>query len=186
MPLRRLAARFLAALGPAGLAPEDLGLGECRCQCCGAPARPERGALPLCPACRSALARREGGFCPACGELYADETRAPHRCAACLAAPPPFDRLAFWGRYAEPLAGLIMGYKYTDPRLGGGLGRSHLLGTLAHGAYQRLAGLDPALPLPDLAAPVPLHPHRLRMRGFNQSLELARGLCRLSGLPLAA
>ncbi len=30
----------------------------------------------------------------------------------------------------------------------------------------------------DLIVPVPLHPRRLRRRGFNQSLELARGLAR--------
>ncbi len=32
--------------------------------------------------------------------------------------------------------------------------------------------------------PVPLHKKKLRARGFNQSLEIARGICAGSGLPL--
>lgn len=156
------------------------GLGERRCQCCGALARPALDELPLCPDCLRALARRRGGFCPACGELYADESQPPHRCAACLTAPGPWDRLAFWGRYAEPLTGLIHAYKYSSA-----LHRSGLLEALAHGAFLHLPGLDPGLPPPELVAPVPLHPKRLKERGFNQSLELARGLAARAGLPLA-
>jgi len=163
------------------VAAATLGLRECRCQCCGAAASPAPGALPLCARCLDALAPRSGGFCPVCGALHADETQAPHRCAACRADPPPWDRLAFWGRYADPLTGLIHAYKYASA-----LHRSGLLEALAHGAYLRLEGLAPELPRPDLVVPVPLHPRRLRARGFNQSLELARGLARLAGLPLAA
>jgi ComF family protein len=57
---------------------------------------------------------------------------------------------------AEPLAGLLHGY------------------LLAH-------------PVPaDVLVPVPLHPRRLRERGYNQSELLARGLGRLAGLPVIA
>jgi ComF family protein len=38
----------------------------------------------------------------------------------------------------------------------------------------------------DLIAPVPLHPARLRERGFNQALELARPLSSRLGIPLSA
>jgi ComF family protein len=42
-----------------------------------------------------------------------------------------------------------------------------------------------AHPMPaDLISPVPLHPRRLRARGYNQSTLLARELAKLSGLPL--
>ncbi|MCH2169884.1 ComF family protein [Myxococcota bacterium] len=64
-----------------------------------------------------------------------------------------------------------------------------------------LAGFDPAasavmgwliecasLPLtrerPDLIVPVPLHPRKLRARGFNPAAELARVLARRQGVPL--
>ena len=38
----------------------------------------------------------------------------------------------------------------------------------------------------DLLVPVPLHPTRLRERGFNQSLLIARGIAAASGKPVAA
>jgi len=37
-------------------------------------------------------------------------------------------------------------------------------------------------PLPEMPAPVPLHPSRLRERGFNQALEIARSAARPAGL----
>jgi ComF family protein len=42
---------------------------------------------------------------------------------------------------------------------------------------------DPPI-LPDLLIPVPLHVSRLRARGYNQALELARPLAKRLGLPL--
>jgi ComF family protein len=38
----------------------------------------------------------------------------------------------------------------------------------------------------DVLVPVPLHPHRQRTRGYNQSLLLAREVSRRLGLPMAA
>lgn len=46
--------------------------------------------------------------------------------------------------------------------------------------------IDPVrlLPVPDALVPMPLHPARLRQRGFNQCLELARPLSRALNMPL--
>ncbi|MBN1366819.1 MAG: ComF family protein [Dehalococcoidales bacterium] len=53
--------------------------------------------------------------------------------------------------------------------------------TLAEFLYEHLINY----PLPaDVIVPVPLHPKRLRERGYNQSLLLARELGKLTGLPL--
>ncbi len=41
-------------------------------------------------------------------------------------------------------------------------------------------------PAPDLVVPVPLHPRRLRARGFNPALVVAREVARSAGAPLAA
>jgi len=37
---------------------------------------------------------------------------------------------------------------------------------------------------PDCIVPVPLHPHRLRQRGYNQALELARPISKDFNVPL--
>jgi ComF family protein len=61
----------------------------------------------------------------------------------------------------------------------GRLADARLLGELF------LASLDPAVhPLPECLIPVPLHPVRLRERGFNQALELARPISQQLNLPL--
>ncbi len=52
---------------------------------------------------------------------------------------------------------------------------------MLHAAFARLGP-----PVPDVVVPVPLHERRLRERGFNQSLELARGLAGRTGIGLAA
>jgi ComF family protein len=38
--------------------------------------------------------------------------------------------------------------------------------------------------LPELIIPVPLHPNRLKQRGFNQSIELARPVSKTFGIPM--
>ena len=38
--------------------------------------------------------------------------------------------------------------------------------------------------LPDVLIPVPLHPARQRVRGFNQATEIARHVARVTGIPL--
>ena len=40
------------------------------------------------------------------------------------------------------------------------------------------------MPAVDLAVPVPLHPSKLRRRGFNQTVLLAKPLLRARGIPL--
>lgn len=75
--------------------------------------------------------------------------------------------------YGGPLADAIARFKYG--------GRAELAGVL--GALLAEA----ALPLAghvDCAVPLPLHPSRLRERGFNQSALLARPVARALGVPL--
>ncbi len=76
--------------------------------------------------------------------------------------------------YAAPIKQLILAGK-----TGKQLDKLHLLAELTAHA------LKPAITeLPEAILPVPLHPSRLRQRGFNQSLELARPLAQQLGLPL--
>lgn len=94
-------------------------------------------------------------------------------CPACLRRPPPQAGTHALFHYAAPVDGLVSGLKY-----GARLSHARLLGRL-------LAERGRALPAPAALLPVPLHPARLRTRGFNQAVELARPLARALGVPLA-
>ena len=62
-------------------------------------------------------------------------------------------------------------------KFNGGLSDGRLLGRLLVDAVVARGGC-----LPELILPVPLHVARLRRRGFNQSLELARPLAEATGI----
>ena len=44
--------------------------------------------------------------------------------------------------------------------------------------------VDRQLQVPDVLIPVPLHYQRLRQRGYNQALELARPIAKMLGIPI--
>ena len=114
----------------------------------------------LCEPCRADLPWLPGARCPRCALPTAGGTI----CGNCLRDPPAFDGIAAVVSYAFPVDALIGRLKYAGelmlaPVLG------DLLGTVAR--------LDP---VPDLVLPIPLASDRLRHRGFNQTLEIARAL----------
>ncbi len=90
------------------------------------------------------------------------------RCGACLSDPPPYQRCLSLFRYAEQAPRLVSLFKYH-----GQLQQGRLLADLLASKIRHHYAEDE---LPDLLMPVPLHSRRLRQRGFNQSLELARHL----------
>lgn len=61
----------------------------------------------------------------------------------------------------------------------GSLHQGRLLGELLVRSLQARA-----LPRPELLVPVPLHSGRIRARGYNQALEIARWVARALALPL--
>jgi len=76
--------------------------------------------------------------------------------------------------YEPPVDALIHGAKYHQR-----LGDARSLGVLL-AEYVAAVGGE----LPPLIVPVPLHRQRLRERGYNQALEIARPLARSLGLRL--
>ncbi len=99
---------------------------------------------------------------------------APGVCGQCQQSPPSFDAARALFYYREPLDQLIKGLKF-----GGKLHNARLLGQLMAERWQGSAAMQF-----DAIVPVPLHPARLRQRGFNQALELARPLAKALELPL--
>ena len=142
------------------------------CLLCGA--RGTQG-LDLCHGCLSDLPA-VGAACHCCA-LPLVGTEAGRLCGQCQQQPPAFDRSISLFRYQPPVAGLIQQLKFN-----GRLAIARSLGELlAQLLAQRLASVHP---LPEAILPVPLHVTRLRQRGFNQALELARPLAQVLQLPL--
>lgn len=129
----------------------------------------------LCAVCAQELAPRLAGYCPGCGELYDQMDEPLHLCGDCLREPRPWDSFFFHGPYSGLLKGTLLAFKFRQ-----GLGHARLLQALAAKAFSLRGGSG----LPDLLIPVPLHPRRLAWRGYNQSLELSRGLASELDRPL--
>ncbi len=134
----------------------------------------ESGAI--CGTCWTAIARIEGPQCPVCGSPFRSDaalSHSPtHRCGACREAPPSFTRAVSAGLYEGVLAEAIRGCKYRN------------IVKLIPALSPLLRPALDALPAADAVVPVPLHPRRLRQRGFNQSLLLAAWVSRSVERPL--
>lgn len=95
-------------------------------------------------------------------------------CGKCQHHPPAYDATRAAFHYRPPLDKMIKRLKFN-----GDLYLARLLGGLM---ADSLNGLDTVMP--DIIVPVPLHYRRLRERGFNQALELARPIAERLRLPL--
>ena len=132
------------------------------CLLCGAPDVAEL----LCAACVGDMPRLPEHRCPVCGQSVPDASP----CGACLKRPPAYDATVGVFRYAFPVDKLVQALKY-----------GHRLAIADYFAAAMAAG---GRPDGDLVIPLPLSPQRLRQRGFNQAVEIARPLARTLGLPL--
>ncbi len=125
-------------------------------------------APALCADCYAELPWLPDAHCPQC----ALPTHHGRLCGTCLAHPPRFSAVSAAFTYDWPLAPLIHHYKYA--------GNLALARLFARALTSQLAGSV------DLIIPMPLAPRRLRERGFNQALEIARHVSRTTGIELAA
>lgn len=143
-----------------------------RCLLCGAGM--EAGAL--CEACIRGFTPIHGPFCDRCGGL---REAGQAICEGCEKGPEPtFAWSQAMGQYGGTLRHAIHRFKYD-----GKTALAHPLGVALARSLD-----DPFTPLLtstsgepltfDAVVPVPLHPSRLRQRGFNQAERLARVVAR--------
>jgi len=127
----------------------------------------------FCARCRGEFPEIGSPLCPVCGRPFVSESGEDHWCEACMRKPPAYDALRAPFLFDGLIMEAIHKFKYGPrPHLGRSLGP--LLADFADKWTENLNGL--------LVFPVPLHPRRLRERGFNQSLILARHVAaRLGG-----
>jgi ComF family protein len=134
--------------------------------------------LETCSGCGGAA---EAGFCRGCAHGIA---RVIDPCPRCGLARPVAHcprRAAAWSvlhvaapfAYCAPLDRHIHALKYRGARR---LGRAFALLLAEHVAHRASAV--------DALVPVPLHPLRLRYRGYNQAVEIARALGAALDLPV--
>lgn len=133
----------------------------------------------LCTPCRHAYFSCHTARCLQCGL----PSQAPH-CAQCLQQLPAFDATIVAADYVPPADQLVLALKFGH-RLALAPMFAHLLRDALLQQQATRPGYAP-LPLPDLLLPVPLGPQRLRERGFNQALQIARPLARALGIALHA
>lgn len=138
------------------------------CLLCGGPSDDQA----VCAGCRGDLPLLASPACPVCAAPLGFPATA---CGTCLGKPPAFDASHAAWRYSYPVDRLLQLLKFGH----GAIGRRFASADFC--AQTLLAG---SLPEGDMIVPVPLAPLRLRGRGFNQALEIARPLARARGLPL--
>jgi ComF family protein len=151
-----------------------------QCEVCEAPLGAQRRSC-VCEACLGGMPALAPPWCDRCGVPLAPSA-APGCCPPCLHRPPRFEsaRAAALYRPAHPglnprppLAVAVQRLKYAQRR------------ALADALGQLLAERYP-FGRDALVVPVPLHITRLRERGFNQAVLLARRLGRARGLAVAS
>lgn len=125
-----------------------------------------------CAACEADLPYLDTGHCPVCALPSAQG----EVCGQCLKKPPPFSQTTAVFGYHYPINKLIQMMKYGEQL------------PLAHAFALQLARKIDLAERPDYVIAMPLHPTRLRERGFNQSLLIAQTVAhqhRLKLLPHA-
>jgi ComF family protein len=132
--------------------------------------QPTRG--PVCGICWASILPITPPVCDRCGDplpTWRDISVPLASCARCRRMRRSIDRARAIGEYTGPLRAIVHALKYEGRR------------TLARplGRMMRDRGAD-VVRGADCVVPVPLHASRLRHRGFNQALDLARHL----GLPV--
>ena len=115
----------------------------------------------LCDACRAELPGLAAELCPRCA-LPAPGAAV---CGRCLAEPPAYDATTAALVYDFPADALVHALKFR-----GELALAPLLGKMLSA---KVAGFTV-----DRVIPVPLSSARLRSRGYNQSVEIARHVAR--------
>ena len=129
----------------------------------------------LCSGCESDLPENKF-HCVICSIPLAstESLHATLVCGKCQKCPPSYTTSSIPHLYTSPLKQLISNLKFQ-----GNLTHAPLL---AHGFMSSIKHRKSNLP--ECIIPVPLHPQRLRVRGFNQALELARIIAKQLNIPL--
>lgn len=128
-----------------------------------------KSSTAVCSYCSSFI-KPLGPACRNCAYPLPDSTY--FKCGQCIKNPPSFDTAYIAYRFEEPLRSLLLRFKYHN--------------SLYLGAFLSQLMIN-AIPQTTMSSqcliPVPMHPGRLKKRGFNQAVVLTRLLARRLNLP---
>ncbi|MGD8266777.1 MAG: phosphoribosyltransferase family protein [Desulfobacterales bacterium] len=125
----------------------------------------------LCPACLEQCQWLSSPLCTRCGIMFNSRVGGDHRCSDCLSANGYYGQARAVGVYQGALMALVHQLKYRGRvALAAPMGR---MLQEAFNFYWRARRVD-------LVMPIPLHPRRLRRRGFNQAALLLRAWQRVA------
>ncbi|MEO0074568.1 MAG: ComF family protein [candidate division WOR-3 bacterium] len=118
----------------------------------------------ICKKCYTIVTTSALINCPICGLPYDHTEKCSHPTLK-YNKSSPLKRIRVLGKYKMPYQNLIHHFKYQQKTE---------VGKLFGFALARLIISDPILSRARYLVPIPLHPARLRERGFNQSLLLSQ------------
>ncbi len=110
----------------------------------------------VCRACLNDLPWHEKTSCPQCGLSSSGQL-----CGGCISSPPDFDVTHSVFLYDFPVNAMMQRYKYGN-----------MLSLCSF--FGQMLSEKVATDSVDLIIPMPMHPARIKERGFNQALEIAK------------
>lgn len=129
----------------------------------------------FCPACEKQVHFITGSVCPICGTTFPDSPAESHLCGDCLDTKPYFSCARAIFSYKDIIFHAIHKFKYKKDLSSGEILASFMAGF----SFPDIDFADHSLIIP-----VPLHIKRLRERGFNQALILARAIGEKRNIPV--
>ena len=121
--------------------------------------------IRICSECLSRISFVKAPVCSCCGLPFVNYEGTDHLCGKCISSKQYFSVARSVGEFEEPLLDVIHQFKYKGKiAVGETLGR--LMAEFEYDSFS-IEGYS-------LILPVPLHQRRLKERGFNQSVILAR------------
>lgn len=126
------------------------------------------GTIGICQACLEHMPWHCAPQCPQCAQVSNGLI-----CGACLNTTPNFDTTHALFTYDYPLDRLLQHYKYRESL--------HLAKLFAQLWLNKYSATTTAI---NLIVPMPMHSMRLKQRGFNQALEIARIISKATTIKL--
>lgn len=133
------------------------------------------------------FSHREQDLCASCYQDLPTPLNACHTCAAplsvgttcgqCLQQKHPFNATYVLFDYQAPIDRLLLELKFNQALINARV-LGELMAEKIHSTWYKNN------PLPDVMIPIPLHTTRLKERGYNQAIEIARPIAKFHRLPI--